>query len=160
MTNDLKEFLERNISLIENNNFNELYLRCFSFDMMSELTNVLLDSDIDPLPHMTQMGDSMYKAVHIERLIIPSNINVIQRGAVQDCEKLTKVVIPDTVSYIGNLAFDNCPNLYHVVYKGTKEQFLKIHFYAYSFVNNALECIHCSDGDLFFKDHPGTIKWS
>ena len=48
---------------------------------------------------------------NFERVILPPNLKIIDKGSFANCHELKEIIIPDSVKYIGDEAFVNCANL-------------------------------------------------
>lgn len=110
MTTELKEFIEQNINLIEDNDFTELYNRC-SDDNRGELTDVLYECSIDPLQYMTEIPDMFAAETDLTNITIPDSITSIGKHAFDECIKLTRVTISNNVKWIDKYAFGGCSSL-------------------------------------------------
>lgn len=142
MTPELKEFIENNIELIESDNFVEVYEE-LAYDvgpgyeaqaqMVGEFTALMLEADIDPLPHLPyiptaylygqnvsyfgipthvdNIGNYAFQESDLEEIVIPSNVSVIGIRAFCMCDSLKTVSIDDGCTIIGDYAFMDCENL-------------------------------------------------
>lgn len=143
----LKEFVEKNIHLIEENRFKELYIIAeIDPDLeIYDLTTLLYAADIYPLkeldyvPSEFMMGthlnapqsvdlSSLIHIKHIEsyafghnhnlkEIILPPNLETIGSAAFID-SGLEKIIIPKSVRAIGDLVFMDCRNLSEVIIEG------------------------------------------
>lgn len=138
MTEKISLFIEENIDLIDNNNFEELYnitLKKLLIEEIPQLTKVLLDADINPLLHMNRIPTYFLAGQAIPEITIPANIikidggafreseimeihfapgsqlKLINAAAFRDCQGLTSIELPDTVTTIGTQAFKGCSRL-------------------------------------------------
>ena len=131
MIERVKLFIEKNIKLLDKGDFEKLYDR-IDPAYVPNLTKILLDAHIDPLPHMEHIPSSMYERLDISRISTPSNIEsiglsafhgcvhlksavfasglaIIEDAAFLQCLRLKRIVLPDTLQVIGELAFMECP---------------------------------------------------
>lgn len=120
MIPELKEFIEQNIDLIEDNDFTELYNRRHDTGR-GKLTDVLYECSIDPLQYMTEIPECFAYEANITGVTIPDNVTSIEGYAFCSCSSLVSVVIPDSVMNISKHAFGHCGNL-QITYSGTKQQ--------------------------------------
>lgn len=107
---DIKEFIEKNIDLINNNNFTELYYLCPNDDRGS-LTEVLYACGIEPLEYMTEVPARFASKCNITSINIPNSVTSIGVLAFSECSSLTSVTIPNSVTSIGFAAFTHCYSL-------------------------------------------------
>ena len=111
-----KVFIEQYISLITENKFEDLYRIALRESVVIEdLTNSLLQADINPLEHMSYVPQEFfYKSTKsIDGFIIPNNIVDIRERAFYETD-LTEIIIPEGVQSIYTLAFARCKDLLFV----------------------------------------------
>ena len=143
----LKEFVEKNIHLIEENRFKELYIIAeVEPDLeVYDLTKLLYHAEIDPLQYLDYIPSDFMSGTfgkqpevidlsylprikHIEgeafaynnglkEIILPPNLETIGSAAFL-ASGLKKIVIPKSVKAIGDAAFMDCKNLSEVVIEG------------------------------------------
>ena len=143
----LKEFIEKNIHLIEENRFKELYIIAeVEPDLeVYDLTKLLYAADIDPLKELDYIPSNFMMGTHLnapqiidlsnlthikhienyafafnnnlEEIILPPNLETIGSIAFL-ASGLKKIVIPKSVKAIGDAAFMDCKNLSEVVIEG------------------------------------------
>ena len=156
--------------LIKEDNWEAVYKELFrrNHSHISDLTQLLYLSDINPLKYMDNIPNSFAKDLKIESLEIPDHIRSIGESAFWTCDQIQSVNIPDSVTDIGalafayciklkdvvlpssvadidNFAFRNCPSLKEITYLGTVAQWRRVRK-ARAFNNGIV--VHCSDGDL------------
>lgn len=108
---DIREFLEKHIDLIDQNNFTELYKLWPTSTTTGQLTTVLLDCGINPLEYMTTVPNSYEYNATIQSIEIPSHIRSIGEYSFSGCDQLKSITIPDSVTSIGFCAFYWCTGL-------------------------------------------------
>lgn len=114
----LRDFLVKHSDLIDNNNFQELYLEAFFNEPRiedRELTWVLIHSNIDFLSHMTEIPHHCFKGLDIKGIFIPPSIREISYNAFTDCKSLINVEISDGVEWIWDYAFSSCTALKRII---------------------------------------------
>lgn len=138
----LKEFIEDNISLIENKDFKELYKKAYNITTqfkVGDLTHVLYSIGIDPLDDLTYIPSAFFEAcdalveveipIHIEHIdelafydcnniksiTIPKNVIELASWSLAGCDELRKIVILSDIKRIDRLAFGQLPKL-QVIY--------------------------------------------
>lgn len=171
---NIQEFIENNIQLIDNNEYQKLYTLIHNMPVnappLSGVTQVLLEAGINPLEHMSTIPPYYSAHLSIDSVDIPSTIVHIEASAFEHCDKLTSVVLPQSVKTIADFAFYNCKNLercvlptsllrvgegvfYHcskltrVTYLGTMEQFQEIDTDS-RWASGTITQIECTDGVL------------
>lgn len=112
----IEKFLEQNIELIEQNKFTELYdklIADYQWYVLRprELTEVLVDCNINPLEYMTEVPIQFAFKLPISQIRIPETITFIGDRAFSECHNLTRIAIPDSVTSVDECAFFHCVNL-------------------------------------------------
>lgn len=107
--NELKKAIERRhdiIDLIEAGKIEELYYLFnadnpnrieIAADTRNNLTELLIALDINPLNYITKLPTFYAYNIDINTLIIPSNINKIQRQSIQFCDINTLQIDAQTI---------------------------------------------------------------
>ena len=143
----LKEFVEKNIHLIEENRFKELYIIAeVDPDLeVYDLTKLLYAADIDPLKELDYIPSNFMIGTHLnapqsvdlsnlthikhienyafafnnnlKEIILPPNLETIGSTAFL-ASGLKKIIIPKSVKAIGDVAFMDCKYLSEVVIEG------------------------------------------
>ena len=112
MNEQLKKFIEDNIELIENNDWEKVYDKIFP----TGFTDTLLECDINPLElGLNYIPDRFLNNSKIKNFVIPNNIRKIGEWAFHWCINLTSITIPDSVTSIGDYAFYDCSNLTSII---------------------------------------------
>lgn len=120
------------------------YINHFAFQYCYNLTSVVIGSGVTSIgnyafsectglasitiPHgMTDIGAYAFsECFGLVSIVIPESVKSIHLGAFKDCTNLVSVTIPDSVTYIGGQVFQGCSKLWHVLYKGTEEQWSEV----------------------------------
>ena len=109
INNELKKAIERRhdiIDLIEAGKIEELYYLFnadnpnrieIAADTRNNLTELLIALDINPLNYITKLPTFYAYNIDINTLIIPSNINKIQRQSIQFCDINTLQIDAQTI---------------------------------------------------------------
>lgn len=171
MNSNVKQIIEDNLDLINENDFNKLYQKV-SIDYRGELSYVLLTSGIDFLSYMNYVPAYAFFISTVKKINIPENIKSIEAYAFYGCTGLTSITIPDNVTSIGGSAFWNCTglksvtipssvksidwqafsdcnNLRDINFKGTKKKFLSIEIGSDAIPDKVT--VHCTDGDFIYE---------
>lgn len=117
MNTKIKEFIEKNINLIEQGRFEELYDLAITGIvgrnlLVGKFTEALLGADIDPVEYMGKIPPFYLNGAEgIKYYTIPDGAISIGDYAFCYCPKLKSVMIGDSVTSIGKYAFSNCHNL-------------------------------------------------
>lgn len=137
MTDRVKEFIERHIDKIENNEFFDLFETASTalplYEDVGDFTTCMLEANIDPLPHLPyiptaylygqnvsyfgipthvdNIGNFAFQESDLEAIVIPGNVKVIGIKAFCTCESLASVTIEEGCTIIGDYAFMYCDEL-------------------------------------------------
>lgn len=118
MRDAVKQFIEENIDLIEDNRWEEIYEKAenkLKDYYTGRFTEIMLEADIHPENYLKQLPKYFLYASDIKEFIIPNNITSIGMSALNDCTHLTSMTIGDSVSTISDSAFSFCKSLKSVV---------------------------------------------
>ena len=75
------------------------------------------------------LGGSAFEGCSsLRTIVIPDGVTQIPWYTFNGCTNLTVVTIPAGVTEIGEYAFNSCPNLWHVLFKGTQQQWESFRF--------------------------------
>ena len=165
MTEALKLFIERNIDLIEDRKFKELYDYIYANwlnqlgikpmdirDLTAILTELfgeepILDADMTHIPVYYNVANN-----NIEHLEIPEGIELIGRCAYKNCKKLQSVNLPKTLSKIDDEAFAHCDELHSIFYPGSKADWEHIKLGMQPFSSSGWihqdKTVYCNDGEV------------
>lgn len=111
MIPELKQFIEENIDLISDNEFNDVYNKIKSYNFTRLFTEAMLEAEINPLNYMETVPPRYLHESTIQHVDIPVGIIVINKYAFRSCHQLKEVTIPEGVIKIGEGAFMNCDAL-------------------------------------------------
>lgn len=117
MTDELKNFILKNLGLI-NQNTKESWEKIYEKinypleNIAKDFTQIILTSGInEPAKILGYIpGHYLYKS-NIKNYKIPENVTSIRDWAFYNCESSTSVLIPISVTYIGCRAFSACDSL-------------------------------------------------
>ena len=115
MNENVKQFIEENIKLIELNNFDELF-RCANLDLadyseVGELSKILEDAEIYPLNYLDYVPAYYMCGTDIEIFAPKPGITYIGQGAFRYCDNLISIDLPEGLEQINPHAFEDCPNI-------------------------------------------------
>ena len=116
MNDNLKDFIENNIELIEENKWEEVYelgLSDISLDSqdIGQFSMTMLSADIHPENHMKHLPDFFLFETSVHGFDIPNSIVAIGDSVFAGCQKLKSITIPNSIVSIGRYAFFNCSRL-------------------------------------------------
>ena len=150
MRYEVKCFIERNILLIEEHKFEELYKRALQElpFQIGNLTTNLMDAGINPLDYSNKIYSWMFSNSMIKQLDIPDHITEIESSAFRDCFWLTKIHIPLSMITINEYAFSGCYDIEEITYEGTITEWRYIDKNGSIFDGCYTNVVHCSDGDF------------
>lgn len=125
MNEEIKQFIEQNIQLIDECNFKKLYNKAagiFDDEEIPGLTEVFLKSGIDPLLYLDSVPERYSSDLYIKEVTIPSNIKVIGTGAFANCYDLKEVIFKEGVDEIESRAFSSCESLVRLYFPDSLSQ--------------------------------------
>ena len=129
---ELSKFIKENAELINNNDFNAVYLGSFFYSdlLRGKFTDVLYDAGIDPLKYLditvppyfaynckclpkeltvlskvSEIGDNAFRGSNLQHINLPEGLKTISFNAFYECEQLTEITVPKSVTEIGYAAF-------------------------------------------------------
>lgn len=166
MIPQLKQFIEENIDLISDNEFNDIYNKIKSYKFTRLFTEAMLDAEINPLNYMEAVPKRyLYESTiqhvdipigiivinaysfafcrQIKEVTIPEGVIKIGEGAFMSCDALEKLHLPSTLKYIDVGAFRECTNLKEVTFAGTTKQWIAVNDLDSSLLQ--FEPVKCSD---------------
>lgn len=119
LTKRLKEFLEKNIELIEENKFDELYKKAeydlFFTQSIGTLTRTLLAANINPIEYLSNIPYCyLYGDSNITQFVIPDKVEFVNSQAFANCSQLHDVIFGKNVYVVYYSAFENCTELTNV----------------------------------------------
>ena len=106
MTDRLKEFIERNIDKIENNEFSDLFETAALgglpiYEDVGELSKLLEDAEIYPLDNLECIPIAYFAGrADIVRYMTPTNTVEIRSRAFQNCYQLRDLILYKNVKYV------------------------------------------------------------
>ena len=123
LTPEVKEFIEDNIDLIENNCWDQIYDNAtFTLDSESTgvLTTILLHQGIDPieLQGLDYIPDYYLSDAPISSFRIPRAIHSLGEGCFS-YTGLTSITIPENVKVLRDYVFYECAVLTKVTFEGS-----------------------------------------
>lgn len=131
LKNQLKDTIEKYKTLIDDNQYDELYKELSLDDKIlgitiSSFTALLFHNDVNVLSYLHNIPDYFLTNTDIQFFEMPNGFKTIGKEAFRDCRDLNIVLIPKTLNKVEEGAFKNCVNLKTICYKGTPEDFDKI----------------------------------
>ena len=128
----LKDFIEDNISLIENGDFKELYKKAYSMISqfnVGDLTHVLYSIGIDPLEDLTYIPAAFFEPCDaLIEVEIPTHIEQIDESAFYDCNNIESITVPKNVIELGSWSLAGCDNLRKIIILGDLKRIDRLAF--------------------------------
>ena len=103
MTHEQKEYIEKNINLIKNDDWDKFFQ-----DAPDGTGDVLYTAGIDFMSELKTVPQGCFARSNIDSVIIPEGVTIIGSWAFQRCSSLTSITIPDSVTSIGHHTFHSC----------------------------------------------------
>lgn len=125
MNYKVKEFIEDNIDLIEDNKWVEFYEKAYiTLKHPGELTKILLEANVHPLSEINVIPYGYFMGYDDKpwSFYIPKHIEEIQSNAFADNHSLNSIYIPKSVKKIGTYIIQNDTALAHIFYEGSAEE--------------------------------------
>lgn len=145
----LKNFIEENIELIENGEFEVIYSDLdadFRYTFIGDFTEALIKAGIDPAKYMKEIPPHYLGGTSLRSYTIPNNITAIGEYAFSGYNGLAEVVIPSTVTSISARAFRYCRELESITYLGTVDQWKEVKKLPGWKKDSSIKKIICADG--------------
>ena len=149
MKKSLKNFIEENIEMIENEEFEVIYSDLdadFRYTLIGDFTEALIKAGIDPAKYMKEIPPHYLGGTSLRSYTIPNNITAIGEYAFSGYNGLTGVVIPSTVTSIGAYTFRYCSELESITYLGTIDQWKEVKKLPGWKKDSSIKKIICADG--------------
>ena len=163
MRPELKDFIERHIQLIEDKNFEDLYIEAYMEYMndsdlvpsdVNSLTDVLTEvfGEEPILSNQLEYVPNYYRVTNdkIIDVVIPEGITSIGYSAYRNCKNIETLKLPKTLQEISESAFKGCDKLGSITYAGTKVEWdniiLGIQAFASSGWFHEDKIVYCKDG--------------
>ena len=129
MSPELKEFINKNIDLINENSkesWESLYSILLAINeagLVGKFTKVILDSRInDPASILKFVPWGYLAQTEISKYTIPYGVIKLNGSSFLECTKLQSISIPETVAHIYMSAFEGCIRLKNVVLPESLEE--------------------------------------
>ena len=106
MNQEQKQYVERNIHLIDNDDWDKFFL-----DAPEGTGEALYIAGIDFMSIMGKVPPRCFYRSSLRNITISNNVTSIGKWAFSYCSNLTSVTIPDSVTSIGYEAFYGCESL-------------------------------------------------
>lgn len=137
----MKKFFDdpENKTLLEQNNFDQLFENFYYFkgksNFFNELAQFLIDADIEFISYLTELTPEMFSSVNfknksvvlpneitsipkycftwsnIESIELPDNVELIDKFAFEWCDRLKEIKLPNNLETIEKGAFNRCESL-------------------------------------------------
>lgn len=149
MKKSLKNFIEENIELIENEEFEVIYSDLdadFRYTLIGDFTEALIKAGIDPAKYMKEIPPHYLGGTSLRSYTIPNSITAIGEYAFSGYNGLAEVVIPSTVTSIGAYTFRYCHELRSITYLGTVDQWKEVKKLPGWKKDSSIKKIICADG--------------
>ena len=122
LTFEVKEFIEDNIDLIEENRWDEVYDNA-AFNLDSDSTGIftkaMLDIGLNPITEqgLDWIPDYYLSGTSITKFTIPNTIHSVGEGCFS-YSSLEKITIPESVKTLRDYVFYGCGQLKEIIFLG------------------------------------------
>lgn len=82
----------------------------------------------------------------LESITFDEGVRYIEDGVFYSCENLTTVILPKSLELLGHNVFNQCSYLTEINYKGTRDDWYKIHNHEFINEGSYISKVICSDG--------------
>ena len=171
MRDDIKQFIERNIDEIENNQFFDLFeiaaVALPFYEDCGILSRILEDAELQPIIACKCIPAAYFAGREdIERYVTPATVKEIRARAFQNCKNLKELVLYKDVDIVQSFVCWNCELDYleiqnplievsvrafnqckikHIKFHGTIDQFYNSGFYGNWLAGTNVDCIDGSE---------------
>lgn len=160
-----KKYIEQNIELIENDDWEKFfkkapqgigealyiakidfmtvlgYIPSYAFAFCSNLTSINIPNSV------TSIGsNAFFGCDSLTSVTIPNSVAIIGTDAFCHCSSLTSITIPDSVTSISSFVFMGCSSLTSINFQGTKAQWNKITLGSSWNYGSSITQVICTDG--------------
>ena len=138
---ETKTFLSVHSNLLKSGDIKSLYNKIiegyvtekYNY-LISEVSEILVNSGINPLDYLDNVPENFLFDSNITSIKIPSNITEISMHSFA-YSNVESIEIPDSVTYMGINAFQDCKNLKSIIFSNTLKEIPK---------NTCLDCTSLS----------------
>ena len=81
----------------------------------------------------------------LESITFDEGVRYIDDGVFYACEELTTVVLPKSLERLGHNVFNRCNNLTEITYRGTCDEWRKVHNHEFVTEGSYISRVICSD---------------
>lgn len=106
----IAEFIKNNIEYLQRKDLEGMYEKLEHYDR-KYLTQVLIDSGIDPLKYVVKVPKSYASTLPITTIKFSKKNKAIGAKAFSNCDELETLIIPEGIELIGVMSFFACSNL-------------------------------------------------
>jgi hypothetical protein len=106
----IADFIRDNIDYLHKKDLEGMYAQLEHYDR-KHLTQVLMESGIDPLKFVVKIPKSYASTLPIETIKFGKRNKVIGAKAFSNCDQLETLIIPEGIELIGVMSFFACSNL-------------------------------------------------
>lgn len=121
LSKDIRSFINQNLDLIDQNNWEEFYEKVSDEFPLSQrntfrFTEIFLGAGINPLNYLRVVPKYYLRnSQNISKIELPENVCIIDNNAFRHMLSVKELRIPKNITVIGQGAFANCYNLKEVV---------------------------------------------
>lgn len=116
MKQELIDFINKHEDLIDGNMWEKIYdiaQKELAPQNIGKFTEIIRGADIYPEKQLTNLPDNFLNQSHLERIVIPDNINIVGVAAFME-SWISSIQLSDSIVEISDAAFRDCPYLTYI----------------------------------------------
>lgn len=147
------KFIKSHEEEINLNKFEDLYVelnkKYTSLETTSTFTQILLDSEINPIPYLTDIPRGFAAYLTLDKVVLPESVSTIGNHSFYNSQ-INELYLPHSLIEILNDAFF-ISRINKIIYNGTKDEFYAINGRGAGYLDAAR--IECKDGVIVDENY-------
>lgn len=147
------KFIKNHEEEINLNKFEDLYMELnkeyVSLKTVSTFTQILLDSEINPIPYLTDIPRSFAAYLTLDKVVLPEGVITIGTHSFYNSQ-INELYLPHSLIEILDFGFKDA-KINKIIYNGTKDEFYAIKGRYVGYLDAAR--IECKDGVIVDENY-------